>query len=86
MNKIVPKSAVFDIDSLKTSTHVNIPRDSVSRYFGEDDFSYIKLKKDHANRPLWINPTTGHIILEGFSPFAEKAQDFLITISEPVSR
>ncbi|CAB4386763.1 DNA repair helicase rad25 [Rhizophagus irregularis] len=83
---LIPRSAVFDIDSLKTSTHVNIPRDSVSKYFGEDDFSYIKLKKDHANRPLWINPTTGHIILEGFSPFAEKAQDFLITISEPVSR
>ncbi|RIB30035.1 P-loop containing nucleoside triphosphate hydrolase protein [Gigaspora rosea] len=50
------------------------------------DYSSIKLKNHHASRPLWINPGNGHIILEAFSPFAEKAQDFLITISEPVSR
>ncbi len=76
MNLIVPKSAVIDIDSLaKASSIINVPRDSVSKYFGDDDFSHI-----------WINPKTGHIILEGFSPFAEKAQDFLIAISEPVSR
>jgi DNA excision repair protein ERCC-3 len=34
---------------------------------------------------LWITED-GHIILEGFSPIAEKAIDFLITIAEPVSR
>ncbi|CAG8571330.1 3902_t:CDS:10 [Funneliformis caledonium] len=84
---LIPKSAVFDIDSLAiASSMANVTRDSVSKYFGDDDFSHIKLKKDHVNRPLWINPKTGHIILEGFSPFAEKAQDFLIAISEPVSR
>ncbi|CAI2164311.1 16351_t:CDS:10 [Funneliformis geosporum] len=84
---LIPKSAVFDIDSLAMAASiVNVTRDSVSKYFGDDDFSHIQLKKDHVNRPLWINPKTGHIILEGFSPFAEKAQDFLIAISEPVSR
>jgi DNA excision repair protein ERCC-3 len=47
---------------------------------------YLPLKTDHASRPLWISPEHGHIILEGFSPIAEQAQDFLVAISEPVSR
>lgn len=60
--------------------------DSVSQMFGKNDFSYLKLKPDHASRPLWINPDDGRIILESFSPLAEQAQDFLVTIAEPVSR
>ncbi|KZV97447.1 DNA helicase [Exidia glandulosa HHB12029] len=58
----------------------------VSYIFRDQDFSFLNLKPDHASRPLWINPEDGHIILEGFSPIAEQAQDFLIAISEPVSR
>lgn len=50
------------------------------------DFSMMHLKQDHTSRPLWISPDDMHIILEGFSPIAEQAQDFLITIAEPVSR
>ncbi|KAF8442411.1 P-loop containing nucleoside triphosphate hydrolase protein [Boletus edulis BED1] len=50
------------------------------------DFSWLHLKPDHASRPLWISPDDGHIILEAFSPIAEQAQDFLVAISEPVSR
>ncbi|PVV00104.1 hypothetical protein BB559_000116 [Furculomyces boomerangus] len=61
-------------------------RDSVSGKFGKGDFKYLKLKKDHSSRPLWICPGTGNIILEAFSPIAEQAIDFLIAISEPVSR
>ncbi|KAI6380882.1 DNA repair helicase RAD25 [Pyricularia grisea] len=62
--------------------------DSVSNLFknGKRDYSYLKLKPDHANRPLWINPDKGIIILESFNPLAEQAQDFLITIAEPQSR
>lgn len=60
--------------------------DSVSNMFGKSDFSYLRLKSDHSTRPLWINPEDGHIILESFSPLAEQAQDFLITIAEPISR
>ncbi|KAF4343777.1 DNA excision repair ERCC-3 [Fusarium beomiforme] len=56
------------------------------RFFGEHDFSYLSLKPDHANRPLWINPEKGVIILERFNPLAEQATDFLITIAEPQSR
>lgn len=60
--------------------------DSVSSVFGKADFSYLSLKLDHETRPLWINPEDGRIILESFSPLAEQAQDFLVTIAEPVSR
>jgi DNA excision repair protein ERCC-3 len=58
----------------------------VSYLFGDQDFSFLSLKNDHSSRPLWIDPETGAIILEGFSPIAEQAQDFLVAISEPVSR
>ena len=58
----------------------------VSHIFREQDYSYLNLKPDHAARPLWIDPIEGHIILEGFSPIAEQAQDFLVAIAEPVSR
>ncbi|KAJ1516318.1 hypothetical protein HMI54_009918 [Coelomomyces lativittatus] len=54
---------------------------------GMVDYSQtLVLKKDHSARPLWINPDTGYIILEAFSPIAEQAQDFLVAIAEPVSR
>ena len=58
----------------------------VSHIFMDQDFSFLHLKSDHASRPLWISPEDGHIILEAFSPIAEQAQDFLVAISEPVSR
>lgn len=60
--------------------------DNVSQIFGKHDFAYLQLKSDHETRPLWINPVDGRIILESFSPLAEQAQDFLVTIAEPVSR
>lgn len=60
--------------------------DAVLRVFGRLDFLYLKLKPDHFSRPVWISPMDGRIILESFSPLAEQAQDFLITIAEPRSR
>lgn len=60
--------------------------DAVSKIFGKADFSYLKLKPDHFSRPIWISPNDGRVILESFSPLAEQAQDFLITIAEPLSR
>ena len=56
------------------------------RHVTNRDFSHLHLKQDHASRPLWISPDDGHIILEGFSPIAEQAMDFLVAIAEPVSR
>jgi DNA excision repair protein ERCC-3 len=61
-------------------------KDSASHHFGNNDFSYLSLKPDHDNRPLWIDPQKGRIILESFSPLAAHAQDFLTTIAEPLSR
>ncbi|KAI8719655.1 DNA helicase [Fusarium sp. LHS14.1] len=59
---------------------------TISRLFGERDFSYLALKPDHKNRPMWIDPEKGVIIMEKFSPMAGPATDFLITIAEPRSR
>ncbi|CZT53089.1 probable DNA helicase RAD25 [Rhynchosporium secalis] len=63
-------------------------RDSASYRFdgGNTDFSYLSLKPDHDNRPLWIDPLKGRIICESFSPLAAQAQDFLTTVAEPLSR
>ncbi|KAK6580920.1 hypothetical protein PZA11_006408 [Diplocarpon coronariae] len=63
-------------------------RDSASYHFnnGNHDFSYLSLKPDHDNRPLWIDPLKGRIIMESFSPLAVQAQDFLTTVAEPQSR
>jgi hypothetical protein len=58
----------------------------VARIFRGKDWSNLKLKADHASRPLWILPEDRTLILEAFSPIAEQAQDFLVAISEPVSR
>jgi len=58
----------------------------ISHIFKDSDFSWLHLKADHSARPIWISPEDGHIILEAFSPIAEQAQDFLVAISEPVSR
>lgn len=44
------------------------------------------LKPDSKSRPIFIDPQRGRIILENFSPLAEQAKDFLITIAEPLSR
>jgi DNA excision repair protein ERCC-3 len=60
--------------------------DSASQYFQGKDFSYLSLKPDHNNRPLWIDPVKWRIILESFSPLAAEAQDFLTTVAEPISR
>lgn len=52
-----------------------------------DIYSYpdMKLKKDHENRPLWVTPDY-RIILETFNPISKQATEFLIAISQPISR
>ncbi|KAJ3006529.1 hypothetical protein HKX48_009595 [Thoreauomyces humboldtii] len=62
----------------------DIVRDSVTRYFSKD-YTQLAQKADHKQRPLWVCDD-GRIILEAFSALAGQAQDFLITIAEPVSR
>jgi DNA excision repair protein ERCC-3 len=50
------------------------------------DFSYLSRNPDSDNRPLWIDPDKGYIILERFHPLADLATDFLVIIAEPQSR
>ena len=50
------------------------------------NLSYLRLKPDHENRPLWVDAQKARITLESFSPLAAQAQDFLTTIAEPLSR
>lgn len=45
----------------------------------------IVMKKNHGSFPFWVN-CDGTIILETFSPLFKAATDFLIAISEPISR
>ncbi|EIN03704.1 DNA helicase [Punctularia strigosozonata HHB-11173 SS5] len=73
-------------DGSSLSKHRRQQNKLVSHIFMDQDFSWLHLKPDHAARPLWISPEDGSIILEAFSPIAEQAQDFLVAISEPVSR
>lgn len=82
------KKTAFSSYSSKTK-----PIKSRPSIFGSKDFSYLSLKPDHDNRPLWIDPTVSagskkgpKITLESFSPLAAQAEDFLITIAEPQSR
>ncbi|KAF6757202.1 P-loop containing nucleoside triphosphate hydrolase protein [Ephemerocybe angulata] len=98
---IVPRAATINFSALtrklagntknpsemtSLELHRSKQNDLVSHIFGDQDYSTLYLKPDHASRPLWICPDDGHIILEAFSPLAEQAQDFLTAISEPVSR
>lgn len=82
--RTVPDVRNEDMSSL--AAHRRQQDKMVSQIFMDQDFSWLHLKPDHASRPLWISPEDGHIILEAFSPIAEQAQDFLVAISEPVSR
>jgi hypothetical protein len=87
--KLVEARRAKDVDAVNMSPldEYRQQQDNlVSHISLEQDFSWLHLKPDHASRPLWISPEDGHIILEAFSTNAEQAQDFLVEISEPVSR
>lgn len=60
--------------------------DGFSHLFDKGDFGRLKLKPGHETRPLWIDPQRMILMLERFSPLADQATDFLITIAEPRSR
>ncbi|GMM28394.1 TFIIH/NER complex ATPase/helicase subunit [Martiniozyma asiatica (nom. inval.)] len=80
-----PSSSMMELNSV-VERPPDFHPDVVSKHFSANDFSYLKLKPDHAARPIWISPSDAKIYLESFSPLFEQAQDFLVTIAEPVSR
>ncbi|KAJ1562141.1 hypothetical protein HK405_015387 [Cladochytrium tenue] len=84
---ILPKKATVLAIPGET-TRDGIVRDLATQFFeppGGVDYSFLAIKPDAKNRPLWV-ADDGKIFLEAFSPQAAPAQDFLITIAEPVSR
>ena len=79
-------------DSFVYSSHSSIsPSDPdlpISHLFTSSSYgtqSSTPLRGNSSQRPIYINED-GRIFLETFSPAFSMAQDFLITISEPVSR
>lgn len=77
----------FSTDSLKSrSKGQSRPFDREAKLSGISNLSYLSLKPDHENRPLWVDARKAKITLESFSPLAAQAQDFLTTIAEPLSR
>ncbi len=82
----VPKHAkVADSDNEPEIIHKDVIRDAATPLFPKDDYTFLPLKPDHESRPLWVCDD-GRIILEAFSTIAQHAEDFLVAISEPVSR
>lgn len=77
----------FSAESTKSQSRVvNRHSDHEVKITGINNLSYLRLKPDHENRPLWVDAKKARITLESFSPLAAQAQDFLTTIAEPLSR
>ena len=77
----------FSTGSLKSRRkEQNHTTDHEVKLNGISNLSYLSLKPDHENRPLWVDAKKARITLEHFSPLANQAQDFLTTIAEPLSR
>ncbi|KAI9332872.1 P-loop containing nucleoside triphosphate hydrolase protein [Zopfochytrium polystomum] len=84
---IIPKKASMLVIPGEPNRE-GIIRDLATQFFeppSGTDYSFQSLKPDAHTRPLWV-ADDGKILLEAFSPLAAPAQDFLITIAEPVSR
>ncbi|MCJ1461215.1 transcription factor TFIIH complex ERCC-3 subunit [Mycoblastus sanguinarius] len=92
----------FSTDSLKGRNLQGRTLDREAKQRGISNLSYLSLKPDHENRPLWVDAKKARIALESlstladvkkaritlesFSPLAAQALDFLTTIAEPLSR
>ncbi|KAH9464552.1 hypothetical protein MJO28_001751 [Puccinia striiformis f. sp. tritici] len=92
-NPVKPQTMSANFDPSSVSQDLNMNSDAQGDFIATDfpsgcDYRYLALKADHTSRPLYISPNmaTRTIILEAFHPLASQAQDFLITIAEPVSR
>ena len=80
----------FSTSALKGRPKDHVSQENDAKLNGISNFSYLQLKPDHENRPLWIDAwihkKKARITLESFSPLFTQAQDFLTTIAEPLSR
>ena len=84
LGKAVKAFSTESLKSRKKEQSGTLDREAKLR--GISNLSYLSLKPDHENRPLWVDAKKARITLESFSPLAAQAQDFLTTIAEPLSR
>ncbi len=79
-------STTFEGDIVQSVCLPTFPVPPIDSIFHRTrDFQNLPFRADHVNRPLWVC-TNHHIFLETYSPMYKQAYDFLIAISEPVSR
>lgn len=77
---------LFPVESVPAAAARAIVDSQGENEYGAKDYrDQLSLRSDSGCRPLWVAPD-GHIFLETFSPVYRHAHDFLIAISEPVSR
>jgi len=74
-----------DVISLQNVLNVPANYDGRTPASTAQDFSYMALKPDHEQRPLWIGNDCV-IFLEAYSPLYKVASDFLVAVAEPLSR
>ncbi|KAJ1569993.1 hypothetical protein HK096_006760 [Nowakowskiella sp. JEL0078] len=83
---VLPKKALVKVDYSAARQSLVPLADLASPLFeAKNNLTSLALFGNLENRPLWVKPD-GKIFLEAFSPLADKAIDFLTSISEPVSR
>lgn len=70
---------------LRASDREAVLKDTSAQIVGGADFSRLKLKGDHYQRPCWVCPD-GIIYLEAFHDLYLQAYDFMVAIAEPVAR
>jgi len=80
----LPKKAKLELVNTQEG-YSGSNQDKNDSIYIKENYTSLQLKPDHRSRPLWVCDD-GRIILEAFSPIAEQAQDFLVAISEPVTR
>ncbi|KAL9121566.1 MAG: hypothetical protein Q9187_001870 [Circinaria calcarea] len=66
--KAVKAFSAESLGSRNKAQGTQVNRDS--KINGVSDLSYLDLKPDHANRPLWVDAKRARITLESFSPLA----------------
>lgn len=78
------KKALDKFSSISVNQRREEKKDDESKPY--TDFSYLSLKPDHQDRPLWLDVKKARITMEIFSALSSQAKDFLTTVAEPLSR
>ena len=83
--EVQDEDSVDAADAVPKASSQNVEAAIAPKDEAKDYRALLALKPDHGSRALWVGPD-GHIFLESFSPAYRHAHNFLLAISEPVSR